>query len=101
MNVVLSLLAGESFDSTRTEPMAVAIGQDFGEDKEIQKLEGARRKRSRRVNHPAAPVEEKKKKRRLQWLSCLEQDAGPSTLFLGGGPVSTILEDNVEGCDDA
>jgi hypothetical protein len=30
----------------------------------------------------------------------LEQDAGPSTLFLGDGPVSTILEDNVRGCDD-
>jgi hypothetical protein len=34
-------------------------------------------------------------------LSCLEQDAGPSTLFLGDGPASAIPEDNVEGCDDA
>jgi hypothetical protein len=99
MNVVLSLLAGESSDSARTEPMAVAIGQDFGEDEEIQNPEGAHRKRSRRMNHPAAHVEEKKK-RRLRRLSCLEQDAGPSTLFLGDGPASTILEDNVEGCDD-
>jgi hypothetical protein len=31
----------------------------------------------------------------------LEQDVGLSTLFLGDGPVSTILEDNVRGCDDA
>jgi hypothetical protein len=53
------------------------------------------------VNHPAAPVEEKKKKRRLRRLSCLEQDTGPSTLFLGDGPTNTILEDNAEGCDDA
>jgi hypothetical protein len=30
----------------------------------------------------------------------LEQDAGPSTLFLGDGPARTILEDNVGGCDD-
>jgi hypothetical protein len=37
MNDVFSLLAGESSDSARTEPMAVAIGQDFGEDEEIQK----------------------------------------------------------------
>jgi hypothetical protein len=44
--------------------MAVAIGQDFGEDEEIHKPEGARRKRSRRVNHPAAPVEEKKRQLR-------------------------------------
>jgi hypothetical protein len=62
MNVVLSLLAEESSDSTRTEPMAVVIGQEFGEDEEIQKPEGAHHKRSRRVNHPAAPVEEKKKR---------------------------------------
>jgi hypothetical protein len=100
MNAVLSLLARESSDSARTEPTVVAIGQDFGEDEEIQKPEGGRRKRSRRVNHPAAPVEEEKKKRRLRRLSCLEQDAGPSTLFLGDGPARTILEDNVGGCDD-
>jgi hypothetical protein len=53
------------------------------------------------VNHPAAPVKEKKKKRQLRRLSCLEQDAGPSTLFLSDGPASAIPEDNVEGCDDA
>ena len=52
------------------------------------------------MNHPAAPVKEKKKKRRLRWWSCLEQDAGPSTLFLGDGPTNTILKDNVGGCDD-
>ena len=51
------------------------------------------------MNHPTAPVKEKKK-RRLRWLSCLEQDAGPSTLFLSNAPESTILEDNVGGCDD-
>jgi hypothetical protein len=100
MNVVLSMLAGESSNSARTESTTVAIGQDLGEDEEIQKSEGARHKRSRRVNHPAAPGEEKKR-RRLQRLSCLEQDAGPSILFLGDGPMSTILEDNVRGCDDA
>jgi hypothetical protein len=100
MNVVLNLLARESSDSARTKPMAVAIGQNFGEGEEIQKPEGARRKCSRRVNHPAAPVEEKKKKRRLRRLSCLERDTGPSTLFLGDGLESTILEDNVGGCDD-
>jgi hypothetical protein len=101
MDVVLSLLAGESPDSTHTEPMAIAIGQEFGEDEEIQKPEGARRKRSCRVNHLVAPVKEKKKKRRLRRLSCLEQDAGPSTLSLGDGPTSSIPEDNAEGCDDA
>jgi hypothetical protein len=100
MDDVLSLLAGESSDSTCTEPMAIATGQEFGEDVEIQKPEGARQKRSRRVNRPTAPVEEKKK-RRLRRLSCLDQDASPSALFLGDGLVDVIPEVNVEGCDDA
>jgi hypothetical protein len=52
------------------------------------------------VNHLVAPAEEKKKKRRLWRLSCLEQDAGPSTLFLGGDRASTIPEDNAGGCND-
>jgi hypothetical protein len=43
--------------------MGIETGQEFGEDVEIQKPEGARQKRSRRVNRLAAPVEEKKKKR--------------------------------------
>jgi hypothetical protein len=87
MDVLLSLLDEESSDSTRAESMAIVTGQEFGEDVEIYKPEGARQKRSRRVNHPAAPIEEKKKKSRLRQLSCLEQDAGPSTLFLGDGPL--------------
>jgi hypothetical protein len=31
----------------------------------------------------------------------LDQDAGPSALFLGDGQVDAILEVNAEGCDDA
>jgi hypothetical protein len=42
MDVILSLLAGESFDSTRTEPMTIATRQEFSEDEEVQKPEGAR-----------------------------------------------------------
>jgi hypothetical protein len=53
------------------------------------------------VNRSAAPVEKEKKKRRLRRLSCLDQDAGPSALFLGDGLVDAILEVNAEGCDDA
>jgi hypothetical protein len=63
MDVVLSLLARESSDSTRTEPMAITTGQEFGEEVEIWKPEGACPKRSRQVNRPTAPVEEKKKRR--------------------------------------
>jgi hypothetical protein len=35
MNVVFSMLAGESSDSAYNEPMAVAIRQNLGEDEEI------------------------------------------------------------------
>jgi hypothetical protein len=101
MDAILSLLAGESSNSARTEPTTIVTRQEFGEDEEIQTPEGARRKRSRRVNHPTAPIEEKRKKRRLRRLSCLEHDAGPSTLFLGNGPVGTIPKENARGCDDA
>jgi hypothetical protein len=86
MDAILSLLVGESFDLARTKQMTIATGQEFGEDEEIQKPEGAHRKRSCQVNHPAAPIEEKKKKRRLRQLSCL---------------ACTIPEDNVGGSDDA
>jgi hypothetical protein len=101
MDVVLSLLAGESSDSTCTEPMAITTGQEFGEEVEIQKPEGARPKRSRRVNHPIAPVEEKKKKRRLRRLSCLDQDAGPSVPIPDNVPADAIPKVDAEGCDDA
>ena len=37
MDVVLSLLAGESSDSTRTEPMAITTVQEFDEEAEIPK----------------------------------------------------------------
>jgi hypothetical protein len=46
MGAMLSLLAEESSDSTRTEPMAITTGQEFVEDVEIQKPEGARPKHS-------------------------------------------------------
>jgi hypothetical protein len=101
MDAVLSLLARESSDSTCTEPMAITTGQEFGKDVEIPKPEGAHRKRSRRVNRPAAPVEEKNKKRRLRRLSCLDQDAGPCMPILGDVLVDTIPEVNAGGCDDA
>jgi hypothetical protein len=100
MDAVLSLLAGESSDSTRTEPMAITTGQEFGKEVEIQKPEGARPKRSCRVNHQTAPIKEKKKKRRLRRLSCLDQDVGPSTLIPDDVPADAITEVDVEGCDD-
>jgi hypothetical protein len=77
---VLSMLAGESSDSTHAKPMAIMARQELDKAVETRKPEGARPKRPRQVSHPTAPVEEKKKKkRRLRRLSCLDQDPGPST----------------------
>jgi hypothetical protein len=66
IDIVLSMLARESSDSTHAEPMAITAGQELGKAVETQKPEGARPKRPRRVSRPTAPVEEKKKKKRLR-----------------------------------
>jgi hypothetical protein len=63
IDAVLSLLVGESSDSTHAEPMVITAGQELGEEVETRKPEGACPKRPRRVSRPTAPVEEKRKKR--------------------------------------
>jgi hypothetical protein len=101
IDAVLSLLAGESSDSTHTEPMAITTGQELGEEVETRRPEGARPKRPRRVSRPTAPAKEKRKKRRLQQLSCLDQGAGPSASNPDDVPVEGIPEVDAKGCDRA
>jgi hypothetical protein len=98
IDAVLSLLAGESSDSTRTEPMTITTGQEFGEEVETWKPEGARPKRSRRAKRPTTPIKEKKKKRRLRRLSCLGQDAGPSVPVPDDILTETVPEVDAKGC---
>jgi hypothetical protein len=98
IDVVLSMLAGESSDSTHAESMAIMAGQELGKAVETRKIEGARIKRPRRVSRPTAPVEEKKKKRRLRRLSCLDQDAGPSALARDEVPAEVLPEVDPNGC---
>jgi hypothetical protein len=71
---VLSLLVGESSDSTHTEPMAITAGQEPGEEVETQRPEGARPKRPHRVSRLTAPIAEKRKK-----------DVNSATVMLGPG----------------
>jgi hypothetical protein len=97
IDVVLSMLAGESSDSTHVEPMAITAGQELGKAVETRKIEGARLKRPRRVSRPTAPVEEKKKKRRLRRLSCLDQDAGPSAPARDEVPAKVLPEVDPNG----
>jgi hypothetical protein len=72
IDVVLSMLAGESSDSTHAEPMAITVGQELNKIVETRKPEGTCPKRPRQASCPTAPVEEKKKKKRLRRMSCLD-----------------------------
>jgi hypothetical protein len=101
IDVVLSLLAGESSDSTHAEPMAITAGQELCEEVETRKPEGARPKHPRRVSRPTAPVEEKRKKRRLRRLSCLGQGAGPSASVHDDVPTEALPEVDANGCGRA
>jgi hypothetical protein len=74
IDVVLSLLAGESSDSTCTEPMAITTGEEFGEEVETRKLEGARPKRSRASETPNYTCRGEE-----------EEKAAPATVMLGSG----------------
>jgi hypothetical protein len=106
IDVVLSMLAGESSDSIHAEPMAITAGQEIDKIVETRKPEGARPKRPRQVSRPTAPIEEKKKKkkkkkkkRRLRRLSCLDQDAGPSTPVHDEVLAKVLPEVDPNGCD--
>jgi hypothetical protein len=100
MNVVLSMLAGESSDSTHAEPMAIMARQELDKAVETQKPEGARPKRPRQVSRPTAPIEEKKKKKKrwLPRLSYLDQDAGPSAPACDEVPTEVLPEVDPNDC---
>jgi hypothetical protein len=68
---------------------------------ETWKPEGAHPKRPRQVSHPTAPIEEKRKKRRLLRLSCLDQGAGPSALVPDDVPAKALSKVDAKGCDRA
>jgi hypothetical protein len=112
IDVVLDMLAGESSDSAPAKIMDVTVIPEPDKTVDTQKPEGTCPKRCRQVSRPTAPVEEKKKKkRRLQWLSCLDQDAGPSApiceevpaeVFTEVDPTGGVpVEADPNGCDRA
>jgi hypothetical protein len=101
IDVVLSLLDGESSDSTHAEPMAITGMQELGEAVENWKPDGVRPKCPRRVSRPTAPVEEKRKKRRLRRLSFLDQGACPSALVHDEVLAEALPEVDAKGCDRA
>jgi hypothetical protein len=91
INVVLDMLAGESSDSAPTEIMVVAVIPKTIKTVDTRKPEGTRLKSLRQVNRLATPAEEKKK-RRLWWLSCLDQDARPSAPVCEEVPIEVFTE---------
>jgi hypothetical protein len=112
LKVVLDMLAGESSNSAPAETMVVAVIPELDRIVDTRKPEGTRPKRLHQVSRPTAPAEGKKKKKRwLRRLSCLDQDAGPSTpiceevpaeVFTGVDPTSGVpAEVDPNGCDCA
>jgi hypothetical protein len=96
ISAMLDMLAEDSSDSVPVETMAVVTIPEPKKIVNTQKLDGTRPKRLCQASHPTAPAEGKKnKKRRLQRVSCLDQDVGPFApaaeeviveLFTGAGP---------------
>jgi hypothetical protein len=97
-NVVPSMLAGESFESTRIESVGTAARRVFNEDEGAYSPEGVCRKRLCRTGHPIVSAEGKKRKRRLRRSSGLELGADSIALVLGGGPTCANLKVDIESC---
>jgi hypothetical protein len=97
IDVVLNMLAGESSNSAHAEPMAIMVGQELNKTVDTRKPEGTRPKRPCQVSSLTARVEEKKKKRRLRRLSCLDQDAGPSAPVCDEVPAEVFPEVDPNG----
>jgi hypothetical protein len=95
IDIVLTLLAGESSDSAHAKPMAVTVGQEVNKTVDTRKPEGTHPKRPRQVSRPTTPIEEKK--RWLRRLSCLDQDASPSASVCEEVPAEVLTEVDPNG----
>jgi hypothetical protein len=79
ISAMLDMLAEDSSDSAPAETLAVAVIPESGKTLNIQRPDTIRPKRLHQASHPTSPAEgKKKKKRQLQRVSSLNQDAGPS-----------------------
>jgi hypothetical protein len=100
ISAMLDMLAEDSSDSVPAETLAVAPILESGKALDIQRSDSICPKHPRRTNHPTSPAEgKKKKKRRLQRVPCLNQDADPSAPATGEVPVSIFTEAEPNGCD--
>jgi hypothetical protein len=98
VNAVLSMLDGESSESTCTRSTSIAAGHAFSEDEGACSPGSVHRKRLCRTGYPAMSAEGKKRKRKLRRSSGFELGADSAALDLGGDPVGANLEDDIESC---
>jgi hypothetical protein len=96
VNVVLGMLAGESFESARTELANATAGRAFGGEEGACSPGGVRHKRSCRTGHPVVSAEGKKRKRKLRSSSGFELGADSAARDLSGDPTSANLEGDIE-----
>jgi hypothetical protein len=102
ISAMLDMLAEDSTDSVPAETIAIATVPEPEKTLTAQQSDGARPKRLRPTNHPTAPAEgKKKKKRRLRQVSCLNQDADPSAPAAEEVPVGIFIGADPNGCDPA
>jgi hypothetical protein len=102
ISAILDMLAEDSSDSVPVETMAVATIPEPEKIVNTQKPDGTRPKRLRQASHPTAPAEgKKKKKRRLQRVSCLDQNVGPSAPAAEEVPVELFTRADPNGCGPA
>jgi hypothetical protein len=100
ISAMLDVLAGDSSDSVPTETVVVATIPEPKKTVDTRRPEGTRPKCLRQVSHPTAPAEgKKKKKKRLQRVSCLDHDAGPSAPTAEEVPVELFTGADPNGCD--
>jgi hypothetical protein len=98
VNVVLSMLAGESFESIHTESASAATGRAFDRDEGACSPGGVHCKRTRRAVYSAMSAEGKRRKRKLQHSSGFELGADSTAPDLGGDPAGADFKDDIESC---
>jgi hypothetical protein len=97
---MLDMLAEDSSDAAPAETLVVAPIPEAHKALDTQRSDSVCPKRPRRATQPTSPTEGKKKKKRcLRRVSCLDQDAGPSTPAAEEVPVPVFAEANPNGCD--
>ena len=100
ISAMLDMLAEDSSNSVPAETLDVATIPEPEKTLDIQRSNSTRPKCPRQASHPTSTAEgKKKKKRRLQRVSCLNQDAGPSAPAVEEVPVELFTRANPNGCD--